>query len=191
MARKKKESVDETKSEVKKVELDLIADAAGEDGYKIKESQENSSVAKRNVLNEIVDAIFRDKSYIESMTEQQASQNLFMVLRRIAIKYPIRANLLNKSKVNAKDVIKFLSQWLYEPSGVKPSWVYTSGAKKEQEKKDATSSISKADIKDYIDYNGINRKDFESAMKLFPEELIEDVKEHVSYFKKINSSKIQ
>ena len=188
MARKKKE--DSAEAQVKQVELDLLAVAAGEDGYKSKGEQQESPAAKRNVLNEIMDALFRNPSYIENVTAQQASQNLFMVLRRIAIRYPSQANHFNNSKVNAKDVLLFFSQYFYDPSGNRPSWMFVSGAKKEQEKKDVKSTITKADIKDYIEHEGISMKDFDSAMKLFPDETVEDVKEHASYFKKIQSTKI-
>jgi len=190
MPRKKKEDAAAAEKEVRFVELDLLADAAGKDGYKREEMTQESPVEKRNVLAEIMDALFGNPAYIENMTPQQATQNLFMVLRRIAIQYPTQANMFNDGKCNAKDVLLFFSSYFYNPSGNKPRWIYASGAKKEQEKKDIKATITKADIRDYVDHEEISMKDFDSALRLFPEETVNDVKEHVAYFKKIQSSKI-
>lgn len=147
--------------------------------------KENVVETKKNPLFEIIDAIFRNREYIMNMTPQQANQNLFMVLRRLAINYPMQANLFNNGKVNALDVMKFWSDYLY--CGSVPRWAYLSGGG-DKKKKTEKDSITKNDIKEYIEFYDIDRKSFEFAMKTFREEAINEVVDFKNYMKLLSST---
>lgn len=179
MARKK-----EIKEEPQKVQIDLLGAMNGQDPKIVPVTEGEIKEKKSNPLFEIIDAIFRNKGYIMSMTEQQANQNVFMVLRRMAINYPIQANVFNNGKINALDVIKFWSDYLY--CGTVPRWAYTSGASKQ--KKSVKEDITKNDIREYIEFYGIEKKEFEFAMRIYTDETVNDVKEFKEYMKKIKSS---
>ena len=169
-------------------EINLLQVMTDTDEYKITPiSEEEIKEKKGNPLFEIIDAIFRNKGYIKNMTEQQANQNLFMVLRRLAINYPLQANLFNNGKVNALDVIKFWSDYLY--CGTVPRWAYTSGSSSKEKKKVSKDEITKNDIKEYCEFYGIEKKSFDFAMRIFTEESVNDVKEFKAYMKQLNSNR--
>ena len=52
----------------------------------------------------IIDALFVDKEKIYNLSDETCKQYLFMVLRRLAIKYPLQANHFNDGKSNPKHV---------------------------------------------------------------------------------------
>lgn len=176
---KKKEIVEEKTF----VQTDLLNQMMHSDPKIPEVKVEEVESKKSNPLFEIIDAIFLNRGYIYNMTEQQANQNLFMVLRRMAINYPIQSNLFNNGKVNALDVMKFWSDYLY--SGTKPRWLYTTvSSKQKSSKKD---DITKNDINEYLEFYDIERKDFEFAMKIYHDETVSDVKEFRDYMKRIRS----
>ena len=147
--------------------------------------EKGTKEVKRNHLYDIISAIFTDKNYINNLTEQQANQNIFMILRRIGINNPIQANEFNNNKVNALGVIKFFSDYLY--CGYTPKWIYVSGSKSKEKKKANKNEITNKDIEEYCEYYGIDKKSFNFALKLFTEEAINDIKDFKSYMEKIKS----
>ena len=180
MAKKKKD-------DILVQEIDLLFAAESADAYKVAPSPEPEPVKKSNLLFDLIKAIFTDKEYVRNITYQQASQCLFMVLRRLAINYPEQANVFNRSDVNPKDVINFFSDYLY--TGTVPKWVYTSV--KDAPKSKSKNKFTESDIKDYLEYYDINRKDYEIANKLFHDELESDIREYVDLMKKLNSTKLE
>lgn len=138
---------------------------------------------KPNPLFSLINALFVSKDYVYNITEETAKQNIFMVLRRLGIKYPIEANVFNDGKVNPIDVIHFWGDYLF--CGYIPDWVRTSVKPKKINKNDITS----ADIKLYKTNNDITDKQFEDAMKFFPDELISEIKAERDFYKKINNSR--
>ena len=109
-----------------------------------------------------------------------------MINRRIAIQYPLQAQVFNNSKVNPVDVLKFWSDFLY--TGRRPpGWIYTAGAAKSQAKKAEKSKITPSMIKAYSLKNNISQKDVLTCLKLFPEELITEILEYEELKKQITS----
>jgi hypothetical protein len=141
---------------------------------------EDKKEKKSNPLFELINAIFSSREYVYNITPETANQSLFMVLRRLAIKYPVEANVFNDSKVNAIDVIRFWSDYLY--CGYPPKWIYTSVTSKKTKSKD---EITKEDIKLYKSHFNITDKQYDDAMRFYPKELIDEVKELRDYFKKL------
>ena len=138
---------------------------------------------KSNPLFDLINALFTSREYVYGITAETAKQNLFMVLRRLAIKYPVEANVFNDSKVNPLDVIRFWSDYLY--CGVAPKWIYTSVVSKKKSKDDITA----ADIKLYKAQNDMTDTKFEDAMRFFGNELINEIKAERDFYKKLNSGK--
>lgn len=146
-------------------------------------SDKEKKEKKSNPLFELINALFVSKDYVYGITDETAKQNLFMVLRRLAIKYPVEANVFNDSKVNPRDVIRFWSDYLY--CGVAPKWIYTSVTQKKRSKDDITS----ADIKLYKSHYDVTDAQFEDAMRFYPNELIKEIKAERDFYKKLNSGK--
>ncbi len=149
-------------------------------------------MAEKNILFEILNSLFTNKEYINNLTPQAMKQYAFMINRRIAIKYPLQAQVFNNNKVYAPDVIKFWSDFLY--TGKRPQgWVYTAGAAKSQAKKAEKSKVTPTMIKEYsLKYN-ISQKDVATALKLFTEEIVaemlenEEIKKQLSTYEKDNN----
>ena len=68
---------------------------------------------KPNILFDTLNALFTNKEYINDLTKETIKQNIFMINRRIAIKFPLQAQVFNNSKTNAVDVLKSWSDFLY------------------------------------------------------------------------------
>lgn len=130
----------------------------------------------------IIDALFIDKDKILSLSDEACKQYLFMILRRLAIKYPLQANHFNDGKSNAKDVLKFWSDYLYNGSSV-PRWTKTSGNKKESKIKANKSDFTKDDIKLYKKHYDVTDKEFEDLMRFFPDETSNEINELKKYLK--------
>ena len=137
---------------------------------------------KKPNLFTIFTALFNDKEYINSLSNETLRQNSFMINRRVAIKYPLQVQAMNNSKINPVDLIKFWSDFLY--TGKKPpGWSYTAGANKSTSAKAAKESLSPSSIKFYCDYKNISKRDFITALRFFPEETIEEVKDLEQLYK--------
>ena len=139
---------------------------------------------KKNILFEILDAIFTNKAYIEALTNEAAKQNLFMVNRRLAIKYPLHAQEFNKNGMSPKGVLLAWSTFLY--SGSTPRWLYTPGAAKTKTAK--TDTISDSVVKKFVTYYDLSMRDMKSCMQLFPEESEKELKAFVKFQKELTKN---
>lgn len=141
---------------------------------------------KPNILFDTLSALFNNKEYIANLTNESIRQNIFMINRRLAIQYPLQAQVFNNSKVNPIDVLKFWSDFLY--TGRRPpGWIYTAGAAKSQAKKNEKSKITSAMIKDYSLKHNISQKDVLTLVRFFSEELLAEITEYEELKKQINS----
>lgn len=132
-----------------------------------------------NVLNNIINAIFKDRSYLESITYETAKQNIFMVNRRMAIKYPDKAQLFNNSKINPLDTIKFWGDYL---GGTYAQWIYTPGASKSKANA-AKGKVGETLKKKYVNRYGVTLKDIDAWFKFFPEEAAAEFKAFEKFLK--------
>jgi hypothetical protein len=108
-----------------------------------------------------------------------------MINRRLAIMYPMQAQLFNIGRLNAKDVIMSWSDFLY--CGNVPRWIYTPGAAK-------TKSSSKnlimqeSVVKRFRTYYNIGRRDMDACIRLFPDDTEAELKEFVKFEKEISKN---
>ena len=130
----------------------------------------------------IMDALFQDKSKIWDLTDETCRQYLFMVLRRIAIKYPLQANHFNDGKSNATDVIRFWSDYLHTGT-MSPRWTKTSGSKKEAKSKSNSADLTKDELKLYKKHYNITDSMFDDMMRFFPDDTANEMKEFKKYLK--------
>lgn len=169
-----------------------------------------SPSAKPNMLREITDAIFCDvkvdtayvepslgsvvhgatlvngKAYIANLTPETAKQNIFMVNRRLAIKYPMQVQAFNIPCINALDELKFWSDYLY--CGSKPGWTMTKGVAKASTAKKASKSYSGADARRYADAYCISMKDLAAAERFYPEQTAAAILEYKKIIESVNKS---
>lgn len=141
---------------------------------------------KPNILFDTLSALFNDKEYIANLSNESIKQNIFMINRRLAIQYPLQAQVFNNNKVNPIDVLKFWSDFLY--TGRRPpGWIYTAGANKSQAKKNEKAKITPAMIKEYSLRYNISQKDVITCVRFFSEELLKEITEYEELKKQISS----
>lgn len=136
-------------------------------------------MASDNILFNIIGALFNDRAYIWSLPNQAVKSNWFMINRRIAAKYPMQAQVMNNSKINPVDGVRFWSDYLSAASGGRiPNWVYLKGVKKSQAKSDAKRKVSAAQIRRFASGRNISVKDVEKSLLFFPEETVAEILEY-------------
>lgn len=140
---------------------------------------------KKNMLFEILNAVFTDKNYIDMITDETAKQNIFMVNRRLAIQYPLHAQAFNISGIDPKSVLTAWSTFLY--CGNVPKWLYTPGASKTKTAK-SSNDISESVIKKFISYYNICSRDVKACLKLFPENTEKEFKAFIKFQKELEKN---
>lgn len=138
---------------------------------------------------QIIDSFFVNKEFVDNITYETAKQNIFMVLRRLAAKYPEQANVFNDAKVNPLDVIKFWRDYI--KGGKIPYWTKVSGQKKAKDANDKEKlskvkskyTFTKQELKMYKDKFWLSDKDFDDMMRFFPEDTLENVNDYINLFK--------
>ena len=139
---------------------------------------------KNNILFDIINALFTNRDYIYNLTNETAKQSLFMVLRRLAIKYPCEANTFNKLKIDPLGTLKYLAD-VYHEMGRVPKWMYTSGATKS---KKTVKDIQPNEIKQYKNHYNIGEKEFQELMRFYPDETIQEIKEITNLYKNLTDN---
>lgn len=157
--------------------IDIVSESWNEPVIEQQEKQK-----KPFELFAIMDALFVDKEKIRSLTDEMCKQYLFMLLRRIAIKYPMQANHFNDGKSNATDIIRFWSEYLYTGSFI-PKWTKVSGTKKGEKSKANKADFTKEDIKMYQKHYDITSKEFDDMMRFFPDETAQEINDFKKYLK--------
>lgn len=143
-------------------------------------------MAKSDNLFTIINALFSDKEYINSLTDADLAANCFMINRRLAIKYPMQAQVFNHLKINPADVVKFWSDYLYT-GGRCPGWVYTPGAAKSKSKLESKHKLTNAQIENYALKKGCNKKTVKIAIDMFGDEMIDEILDYEKFIKHLQS----
>lgn len=136
-------------------------------------------MASDNILFNIIGALFNDRAYIWSLPAQAVKSNWFMINRRVAARYPLQAQVLNNSKINPVDGVRFWSDYLSASAGGRtPNWVYLKGVKKSQVKSDAKRKVTAAQIRQFAAGRNISVKDVEQSLRFFPDDAAAEIIEY-------------
>lgn len=149
-------------------------------------SAEPEKAEKKNILFDIINALFINKDIVSNITYESAKQNIFMINRRMAIKYPMQAQVFNFAGLNPKDVIMSWSDFVF--CGNVPRWIYTPGAAKT--KNQTTKDLIRQDsvVRKFMAYYGIGRREMDSCIRLFPAETEEELKAFVKFQKELEKN---
>ena len=145
-------------------------------------------MAKDNILFDIIKALFCDKDYIENLPKQSIISNYFMINRRLAINYPLQAQVFNNNKINEVDVIKFWADFLNNGKAYAPKWIYTPGANKSQDKAQSKKKVTNAQIEKFAKYYNINKKDINTALDFFNEEMTAEILDFDKFINSVNNN---
>lgn len=136
-------------------------------------------MASDNILFNIIGALFNDRAYIWSLPSQAVKSNWFMINRRIAARYPLQTQVMNNSKINPVDGVRFWSDYLSASCGGRiPNWVYLKGVKKSQAKSDARRKVTARQIFRFATGKNISVKDVEQSLVFFPDDAVAEIIEY-------------
>lgn len=125
---------------------------------------------------DIINMIFTNITEFNKLSDSLLEKNFFMINRIFAIKYPLQANLFNKTTINMGEVVRAWSTFIInkEGYGKVPYFVYTKGAKKTETSNNKTP-ISKELKTEYCKRYKLSFKDFDDLMEMFYDETVADV----------------
>jgi len=133
---------------------------------------------------ELTKIMFEKPEEYEKVSLGDKKKNFFIVQRRMAIKYPMQAHLLQHLKINEAGVIDFWQSFLRKIYNKTPFWMFTKGIKKTQKEKEKKLNIKEDLIVLYSMKNGYDLKSVREAINMYPQKM----KKELSNFEKSISS---
>lgn len=134
-------------------------------------------MAKKNELFDIINSIFTVADLNSMYTDTALAQSAFMINRRMAIQYPLQANVLNINGTNGLDLVKFWGSFLYTGSKYPPKWIYTAGGKKSKANADSKATVTNTVIEEYCKWYKLSIKDVKFALSVFNDDMVSDIKD--------------
>ena len=136
---------------------------------------------------EVSKIIFESPAYYVELTKGDKRSNFFILQRRFAIMFPIQANLLQHIRINQEGVVDWWQRYLrikmkYTKT---PGWMYVSGVKKAEEKKEKKLNISNDTIIEYCKFYSLDPKQIKDAIKFYPEKMCLELKAFQNMQKKL------
>lgn len=123
-------------------------------------------------LFDLIKIMFEDPKAYKKVTSGDKKKHFFMINRRMAIKYPLQADVLQHLKVDEISVVDFWQNFLTKIYKKKtPYWMFTKGIKKTKELKEKKTNIKENTIKNYAIRHGYDIKAVREALEFFPKEM--------------------
>lgn len=127
-------------------------------------------------LFDLIKTIFNDPVEYSKVPAGEKRKHFFMIQRRMAVNFPLQANILQQLKINQSAVVDFWQWFIRKQYKYAPSWIYTKGVKKSQEFKEKKSNVSSNLITEYSKYFKIDRKSIVDSLEFYPEKMTEELK---------------
>lgn len=124
-------------------------------------------------------AMFESPGTYAGATKGDKRKNFFMINRRMAIQYPVLANMLQRNKINQEAAIDCWQRYLrFNQKFTKtPFWMFQTGTKKAQETKEKKINISNETINEFCKFYQQDPKQIKDAIKFYPLEMAKEMKE--------------
>lgn len=133
---------------------------------------------------ELIKIIIEEPKSYDNISSLEKKKNFFIINRRMAIKFPLQAHVLQHLKIDEVSVIDSWKIFLQKQYNKVPYWMYTKGIKKAQESKENKTNIKESIIKEFATKNNFDIQSVREALNLFPKEMTKELKQ----FEKIISS---
>ena len=129
-------------------------------------------------LFEFLNVMFTRPAEWDNISNLEKKKQFFMTNRRLAINFPMQANVLQHLKINPTSVVNF---WQYfirikQKYSQVPGWMYTKGVKKTQQVKEKLS-VSQNLIDEYARLNRLDRKSVIDAITFYPDAMKKELKQ--------------
>jgi hypothetical protein len=127
-------------------------------------------------LFELTKAMFESPAIYADATRGDKRKNFFMIQRRMAINFPVQANMLQHVKINMEATIDFWQRFLRKRYTKTPFWMFITGVKKAKEEKEKKINLSSELISQYCRFYGKDPKSIRDALRFYPEQMIKEIK---------------
>jgi hypothetical protein len=127
-------------------------------------------------LFDVTKIMFEYPEKWNDVTAGEKKKYYFQIQRRMAIKFPLQANVLQHLKIDAVSVIDFWYCFLGKQFNRTPYWMYTKGVKKAKETKEKKINIKESLIKEYAIKNNFDIRSVKDALEFFPGEMKKELK---------------
>lgn len=130
-------------------------------------------------LFKFIDIFFKRGDAYDKLSDYEKSKNAFMLNRFLSIAFPTQINVMQLMKINTINVIDYWHRFLTIKYTKTPPWVYTKTKKnKDIIQEDATKKWmpNQETRNEYIKMYNLSYREYDDAMKLFPDKMIEDLK---------------
>jgi len=128
-------------------------------------------------LFKLLNIMFEKPLEYSKVTVGEKRRHFFMITRRLAINFPLQAQVLQRIKINEVAVVDFWQKFLRKQYNKTPYWMYTKGIKKAKEKKEKVTNIKESSIKDFSTCMGYDIKTVKEALEFFPDEMKRELHE--------------
>ncbi len=135
-------------------------------------------------LFELTKIMFECPTEYEKVTLGVKRKHFFMVNRRLAIQFPLQAQLLQHVRIDEASVINFWQSFLRKQYVKTPYWMFIKGVKKTKETKEKKANVKESLIKEFATKHGYDIKIIREALEFFPEQM----KKEILKFEKITKS---
>ena len=124
-------------------------------------------------------AMFESPGAYSGATKGDKRKNFFMIQRRMAIQYPVLANMLQRNRINQEAAVDVWQRYLriIEKYTKTPFWMFQTGTKKAEEKKEKKINISNETVQEYCKFYQQDPKQIRDAIKFYPAEMAKELKE--------------
>lgn len=136
-------------------------------------------------LFELTKAMFESPATYADATKGDKRKNFFMIQRRMAINFPIQANLLQHIRINMEASVDWWQRFLRKQYQKTPYWMFQKGVKFHQEKEEKKVKIATETISEYCRFYQKDPKQIKEAIKFYPEKMQEEMKEFEKMLKEL------
>lgn len=127
---------------------------------------------------DLINAMFDDEKW-SNISFMDKSKNFFIVNRMMAKGFPMWASWLDDLRINPSAAVDFWRWFMSKNYKKTPGWIYAKGKKAGVEKKKKEKPWYPSDlvVSKYLEINACSMKEFESALKRYPESTITELKD--------------
>lgn len=137
-------------------------------------------------LFELTKAIFESPGIYADATKGDKRKNFFMIQRRMAINFPVQAQLLQHIRINMEATIDWWQRYIRSKKYPKtPFWMFIQGVKKNQEKEEKKTKISSETISEFCRFYQKDPKQIKDAIKFYPEEMQKEMNDFQKMIKEL------
>lgn len=126
---------------------------------------------------ELIKIMMESSSEYENVSKGDKRKNFFIIQRRMAIQYPMQAQVFNGLKINQEQAVDVWARFLNKKYNKTPFWMYTKGVKAAKEAKEKKINIPTSLIEEYAKRYKLDLKSVHDALEFFPQEMKKEIKD--------------